>query len=190
MGTTWWTGRDVPRDAPQSVESPTPVRFDLHNDGVSPLYFESTMDQQLIGFDLYAQYRDRERKLELAENHFCPSHCPERGPAREVDCGRPPRFAQRVPAGETVSFSWSGAEEIWNLRVCDRPQGQYCQVTRVTLPGTYTVEVCAHTDIEGGEPTAEGRNRLVTATLSGERHCRRVEFKHPTSSPVDLRFGE
>lgn len=189
MGTTWWTGRDVSSRASMAASAPQPVMFVVHNRRGSPLYFQSTAHQQLIRFDLYVSYGDGERRLELAENHFCPSPCPAHGPHLELDCGRPSRFVERVPAGADVGFSWSGTEEIWNLRVCAQPAGRYCQVTRFSLPGSYSVEVCAHTAIEGGDPTTEDHNRLAEALLSGERECRRVAFDYPALAPVDIHFG-
>lgn len=187
MGTTWWTGRDIPPGQRQVPENPSLVTFEVYNDGGAPLYFESRQ-RQPVRFDLYQQYCGCEQKLELAENHFCPSRCPDQGPARERDCAKPPRVAQRLPAGENVSFAWSGAEEVGMRRICDRAQGQFCLVSRVTLSGTYTVEVCAHTCFDGGQPAANDPNRLIMATPTGERQCRRVKFQHPATAPVVIRF--
>jgi hypothetical protein len=189
LGTTWWTGRDVAAGTPAPAGSAKTVRFVVHNQRSTPLYFQSTTNQQLVRFDLYGPYGDSERRLELAENHFCSSPCPAQGPVLEVDCGRPPRFVQGIPAGAAAGFSWSGNEEVWNLRVCDGQGGRYCQVTRASLPGRYTVEVCAHTAIEGGTAAAGDDKRLEGAVLAGERDCRRVTFTYPTPAPVDIDFG-
>lgn len=188
MGTEWWSGRDIPPDQHPVLENPAPAVFVVQNDGDGPLYFESTL-RQPVRFDLHLQYCGRIQKLELAENHFCPTLCPDQGPAVEVDCGKPPQIVQCLPVGEHMSVAWSGLEQVGMRRICDTPPGQFCLVNRLTLPGTYTVEICAYTNVEGGQPDADDPNRLIRGRPAGERQCLQVEFQHPTTAPVVIRFG-
>lgn len=188
MGTAWWTGRDLTPPAADSAFEPTPAVFRVRNIGDEPLYFESTMLLP-VRFDLLQRYCGRLQKLELPENHFCPTLCPDEGPAQERDCGRPPRIMQRLPPGEDTAVGWSGTEQVGLRRMCDGPPGQFCLVNRVTVPGTYTLEVCAFTGVAGGRPDPNDPNRLMDATPAGIHLCRRIEFRYPTRRPVEIQFG-
>jgi len=97
---------------------------------------------------------------------------------------------QCLPAGEDMSFNWSGLEQVGMWRICGASPPRYCFVSRVTMPGTYTLEICAYAEIEGGQPDADAPLRLVGASPAGD--CRRleVEFRQPTSTPVIIRFDE
>jgi len=188
MGTTWWTGRDIPTDPRQEAARPSPVAIEVQNGSSAPIYFDSTW-QQPLRFDLYQAACGRERRLELAENHFCPCPCPNEGPPRCRDCGRPPPSVQRLRPGEKLRIQWSGSEEVWSRRICDKPQGEMCLAPRRTLPGVYTLEVCAYTDVAGGRPDKQDADRLALATPAGARQCRRVEFRYPATTAVIIRFG-
>ena len=188
MGTTWWTGRDIPSERRQEPAKPSPVRIEVHNRGHAPIYFDSTW-QQPLRFDLYQSTCGRERRLEIAENHFCPCPCPAEGPPRCRDCGRPPPSVRRLRPGERLRLAWSGSEEVWTRRICDKPQGEMCLASRPTLPGVYVLEVCAYTGVAGGPADKQDPDRLTQATPAGVRQCRRVEFRYPAASPVVIHFG-
>jgi hypothetical protein len=74
-------------------------------------------------------------------------------------------------------------------RICDGPPGQFCYVRRVTVPGAYTVEVCAHSAARGTSSEPDLSNRLVGVTVAGERTCVRETFRHPERATVEVRFG-
>lgn len=188
LGTTWWTGRDFAPERLDPEAEPSPVSFELTNDSETPLYFEATVGQP-VRFDLYGQACGSERRLEIPENHFCPEPCPDAGPVRELDCRRPTPVATRLPPAGTVIVSWSGVEEVEMRRVCGRPDPGWCDVRRATVPGTYAVEVCAHTEAHGGRPVEGDPDSLLGATVAGERRCRRLEFTHPSTGPVAIGFG-
>lgn len=189
MGTMWWTGRDLPPDGRQPLESPLPVLFSIENQSDAPLYIV-TMLGRTVRFDLLQNDRGEMRTLDLAENHFYPTLCPAAGPAREIDAGRPPDILQGIPSGQRVSVEWAGSEQVGMRRICDgRSPGQFCYVDRTTVPGTYSVEVCAYSGFSGGSPDPKDANRLIGARPAGERQCLRVEFEYPTVEPVRLSFG-
>ncbi len=188
LGTSWWTGRDLPPRPQGPLQAPVSVTFEVRNDTLGPLYFESMLNTPLY-FNLYARDCGRERKLELPENHFCPTRCPEQGPVMERDCAMPPRIFRRLAAGQSMSLIWSGSEEVGMRRQCgDRPS-QFCRVDRVTVSGTYSVEVCAYEGVSGGRPYDDNPDQLIMATAVGVPHCRRVQFRHPEMNTVTVRLG-
>lgn len=187
MGTTWWTGRDLPPDPRAVAEEPSPVTFELVNGGDVSLYFAATWHQP-VRFDLFQDFCGREQKLEIPENHFCTTPCPPQGIPRRLDCRRPPPTATRLFAGETLRVFWSGTEEVRTRRICEPAESGSCEALRGTLPGTYTVEVCAYTEVIGGRASADDPGRRIGATLAGERLCRRVGFVHPAVAPIKIHF--
>ena len=74
-------------------------------------------------------------------------------------------------------------------RVCDKPPGGTCLSSRVTLPGAYTLEVCAYTAIGGDKSAVQGTNGLFRGSPAGQKACRRVAFRLPAVAPVIVRFG-
>jgi hypothetical protein len=189
MGTEWWTGRDIPDDRFRDFVNPAPAVFVLYNDGKVPIYFESGLNL-LVRFNLFLQYCGRIYKLEIPENHFCPDPCPDQGSPMEIDCGKPPRIAQCLPVGEHVSMQWSGLEQVIMWRICDNLPIKSCLVDRVTVPGIYTIEVCAYKSISGGKPDAANPNRMIGATLTGECERLRLDFQHPATGPLMIRFND
>jgi hypothetical protein len=189
MGTEWWTGRDIPPDKQKSSVNPARVSFNVYNDGNVPIYFESSISYPAL-FNLYLNRGGRTYKLELPGNHFCPNLCPGQGPPMDLDCGKPPRVAQCLPPGKQLSIDWSGLEQVIMRRVCNNLPVKTCYVDRITIPGTYIIEICAYTDISGGKPDAADPDRLVGAMPTGQCKCLRVEFQHPAIAPVNIRFGK
>lgn len=188
LGTTWWTGRDAPPDARGASREATPRQIEIRNDGVAPLYFDVTGGQS-VRFDILKTERGRVRHLELGENHFCPCQCPAEGPPRCRDCGPPQPSVRRLSPGGRVRVAWSGDEQPWTRRACEKPPGEMCLEVHASLPGTYTLEVCAHTSVADREPDGREADRLWNAKVAGERRCRRVDFSHPGTSPIVVRFG-
>jgi hypothetical protein len=188
MGSTWWTGRDIPPGQVSVSTGASPVTIEVHNDGDAPIYFDATW-QQPLRFDILAQVCSREQRLELPENHFCPCPCPASGASRCRDCGRPPPLMQRLPPGEQITLRWSGTEEVGVRRICDKGPGELCMSGRVTLPGSYELEVCAYSTVQGGQLDAHDVNRLQQAIPAGQQICRRVAFQLPASVPVVVHFG-
>lgn len=188
LGTDWWSGRDIPPERRPILEEAVPAVFEVYNDGETPLYLVSTLEHE-ARFDLYMTHCGRMRKLPLEVNHFCPTLCPEQGPPMEIDCDQPPSIMQRLPAGERLIINWSGLEQVGMWRICGASSVKYCLVDRVTLPGTYTLEICAYTSVEGGRPHADDPNWLIMANSAGERQCLQVKFQHPMTAPIVIRFG-
>jgi hypothetical protein len=187
LGTDWWSGRDIRSKLTAVLVEPVPAVVKMRNDGEAAVYLVSTLEYE-IRFDLYMTHCGQMRKLPLAVNHFCPTLCPEEGPPIEIDCGPSSPIMQRLPPGEQMIIHWSGLEQVGMWRICGASSVRYCMVDRVTLPGVYTLEICAYTDVDGGYPDANAPNRLIMAKPAGERRCLRVEFHHPTTTPIVIRF--
>lgn len=185
LGTDWWSGRDIPPERRAVPEEAKPAVFEVFNDSEKPLYLISTPEHK-VRFDLYLNHCGRMLKLPLAVNHFCPTLCPEQGPPMEIDCDQPLPIMQRLPAGERLTISWSGLEQVGMWRFCDTLSVKYCMVDRVTLPGEYTLEICVYTEIEGGQPDDNNLNRIIGSMPAGESRCFHVDFGHPTSDSVAI----
>lgn len=176
MGTSWWTGRDVPTD--QSLTTiPLPVDFTVSNNSSRPLYF-ITLQGRPIRFEIYDLESGPERKLELAENHYCPNPCPTQGPARERDCEPPLYEVRPLPPAGHISMVWSGKEEVGMQRLCEKNTAGFCMVSRVTQPGLYAVEVCATAEILPVEK--------IQTMQKDKLKCWRTLFTHPTADKITI----
>lgn len=188
MSTTWWTGRIHLESRSRSPQSTRGVVFELQNNSRAPLYFRSMLQRRFL-FDVYAEVCGMERKLNLAENDWCPAQCPEMGRAYERDCRKLPPSVQWLAAGETLSMDWSGQEQVGIRRVCEGVPDGYCVEQRPSRHGRYAVEVCGFTDVKGGHADRDEPDRWVGAETSGEERCRRVGFEYPATEPVVIEFG-
>lgn len=189
LGTGWWSGRDVPPEQRSAAAKAAPAVFEILNEGASPLYLVATVTHE-IRFDLYAGPVSHSHKLPLSVNHFCPTLCPETGPPVEIDCDQPVPMMRRLPAGQQLTIRWPGLEQVGVWRYCEPTSVKYCFADRATVPGQYTLEICAYTRYAGGRPHPNDPNRLLDARPAGEKQCRQVSFEHPTAGPITIRMGE
>ena len=188
LGTEWWSGRDIQLLRPADLKEAIPAVFEVYNDGMEPLYFISSPELD-IRFDLYLLQCRQLKELPLEVNQFCATLCPEQGPPMETDCDQPPSIMHRLPAGGHLTIIWSGMEQVGMWRFCKSLPLRYCKVDRVTLPGIYTLEICAYPTAEGGRPYTGNPDLLLMAKPAGERKCFRARFQHPSTTPVVIRFG-
>ncbi len=189
IGSAWWTGRDIKAGDDLILLQARPVDFKIMNDKKHPIYFTATVTQP-GRFDLFVQYCGASRKLEIAENHFCPTLCPAEGPVMEVDCGSPQQLVTQLLHEQHLILTWSGQEQVGNRRIGNGPLGQFCYFNYVTLAGNYTFQVCYAEDMESGKAHQSIPNRFVGAKIKGEQKCQKLNFLYPSSSVVEVHITD
>lgn len=179
------SGRDAGR-ARQDAR-PSPVAIRVRNATGAPLFFALTA-RTAPRFDIYADDGGQRRRLELPENQFCPTACPDAGPAAERDCRKPAPLLYRLMPGEQRDLRWSGTAQVRKLRSCGGAPAVPCVRTYAAPAGPYVLEVCARTGALGGRPQPRDPNLLLGATPQGEELCGSAELHHPrtTSVRIDL----
>ena len=187
MGLEWWTGRDIASTENRHIIEPKPVIFTVYNQRNSPLYFEMVPDKD-VKFDLFTEQCSVEKKLEVPENHFCPTPCPESGPIFEIDCGPPLEKSKILLSGNQMQLSWSGKEEVGMWRICDQKPQKYCLTSKTSLPGTYKVKICAFENTEGGRPDPSNPSLLIDSRPKGDPQCITKTFQYPAQSQIEVYF--
>jgi hypothetical protein len=184
LALSWYTARDVPTQPPAA---PTPVTFEVRNQGATPLYFRG--GGAGLKFELLQRRCDEERLLEAPENQTCACRCPDTGPFNCPVCAIV-LLGRRIRAGASFAVTWSGTEAPYLTRACSGDIQQTCVVRQDTLPGSYSFEVCAYAAYEGGNPTEDDPDVIFGGSPSGDPDCRMVTFDYPATTPVVIAFGE
>lgn len=187
LGMDWWTARDVDVSPDSILDKPSLVTFELVNQQLTPVYIKSVYGKS-IQIGISTIYCNEKRELRMGENSYCPTPCPQQGPVEEFDCGKPPATARVIPAGKSTEMYWSGQEEVGQWRSCNQQRPTYCVIPKTTLPGNYTVEICAHPTLKNGRVDPSVKHQWLDGVLSGNEICREVQFEYPAPDKVRILF--